>query len=141
MKSVKLFLLVGCVLLLTSAAATAYVWNMVQETLSVSSEAPVVEEEAADSSAETQHGSVREDTSEMPVAESVPDAGVALPAESLSASQKAVLDTMGIEIDSFVITPAMVRCAEEKLGSSRVRELMDGVAPTLLEVASLTPCL
>lgn len=56
-------------------------------------------------------------------------------------SQQKVLETVGVEIDTFVITPAMQVCAAEKLGAERIAKIVSGDAPTALETARLVPCL
>ncbi|MBP6881450.1 MAG: hypothetical protein KBC35_02385 [Candidatus Pacebacteria bacterium] len=56
-------------------------------------------------------------------------------------SQQKVLETVGVEIDTFVITPAMQVCAAEKLGADRMANIVSGDTPTALETARLVPCL
>lgn len=59
----------------------------------------------------------------------------------ISDSQQKVLETVGVDVDTFVITPAMQNCAVEKLGAKRMVELIAGAAPTALETAKLLPCI
>lgn len=59
----------------------------------------------------------------------------------LSTAQQSVLETVGVDTDTFVITPEMQRCAEEKIGQTRVAEIVAGDAPSALETAKLLTCL
>lgn len=59
----------------------------------------------------------------------------------LTEGQKDVLDTLGVNTESFVITPAMINCAESRLSKERVNEITSGATPTLLETARLSTCL
>ena len=81
-------------------------------------------------------GQAAGDTSSGVAAEGIP-----LRDLPLSDSQKSVLGTIGVDVDSFVITPAMQACAAEKLGNERMAEIIAGAAPTTLETTKLLPCL
>lgn len=70
-----------------------------------------------------------------------PTAGVPLRDLPLSDAQKATLDTMGIDVETFVITPAMQDCAAEKLGAARMEEIIAGAAPSFSETTKLLSCL
>lgn len=59
----------------------------------------------------------------------------------LSDTQKKLLAGVGIDSETFVITQAMVTCANEKLGDVRMKEIIGGSAPGALEMASLMRCL
>lgn len=59
----------------------------------------------------------------------------------LGETQKSILDKVGVDIDTFVITPAMQACASEKLGEGRMAEIIAGDAPTVVETARLSLCL
>lgn len=56
-------------------------------------------------------------------------------------SQKKVVETMGIDVETYVITPQAIDCAKEKLGEERVDEIVNGAAPGLWESAQIIPCL
>lgn len=136
MKSLKLFLIISFAFLLGAAGAAGYVWYLVQDTLT-QEEVPVSnsateQEPAAAASQETQSGSV---------AETVPAGGLSLPPDALSEQQKNIAESVGIDVDAFVMTPQMVQCAEEKLGTARIMEIMAGDSPSVIEVARLAPCL
>ena len=70
---------------------------------------------------------------------SVPEGGIPV-SGSLSAGQRAMLESFGLNPDEFVLTPEMVACAETKLGASRMAEIQGGATPTFLEGASLVAC-
>jgi hypothetical protein len=59
----------------------------------------------------------------------------------LSDEQRSVVGAVGIDVETFVITPEMQSCAAEKLGVERFAEILAGAAPGPLETASLLPCL
>lgn len=58
----------------------------------------------------------------------------------LSDSQRETLETAGIDTEEFVITEAMIACAEGKLGVERVAEIVGGAKPSYLEMAKLSLC-
>lgn len=72
---------------------------------------------------------------------SEPTEGIPLRDVELSDSQRSVLDTVGVDSETFVITPAMQECAEEKLGTARMQEIIAGGAPTTMETVKLLGCL
>ena len=59
----------------------------------------------------------------------------------LTDSQKKAAETFGIDVDTFVITPAMISCAEVKLGKDRVDAIIAGASPSMTESLSLMACL
>ncbi|MCD5381297.1 MAG: hypothetical protein LR008_01845 [Candidatus Pacebacteria bacterium] len=71
---------------------------------------------------------------------SIPDSGIPLTDLPLGDSQKSALETVGVDVDTFVITPGMISCTEEKLGAIRMSEIIAGSAPTVIETAKLFPC-
>lgn len=73
--------------------------------------------------------------------DSVPENGIPFSSVKLSDQQKTVVNTLGINPDSFVITKEMLACAIEKIGQERVTDITTGSAPTVVETAKLVPCL
>jgi hypothetical protein len=71
--------------------------------------------------------------------DTVPEKGIVV-GDSLSVEQKAMLKSFGIDPDTFVLTPEMIVCAENKLGAVRMTEIQNGATPTFLEGASLISC-
>lgn len=59
----------------------------------------------------------------------------------LTDTQKQLVSGLGIDYDTFMITPEMATCAEGRLGRDRVKELIAGSAPTFSEVTVLARCL
>ena len=78
---------------------------------------------------------------ESPELPTVPAAGIALRDVPLSDGQRTLLAGVGIEVETFVITPAMQRCAESTLGAVRLQAIIGGAAPSVLETTRLLPCL
>jgi len=130
MKQIKIFLIAGFILLFIAAAAVGYVWFKVQHTL---------QEASVEESVQVTPPFV--ESEETPVANTVPDEGIKIDTSAVSAEQKAVAEKVGIDLDTVVITPEMVSCAELKLGSARIAEIINGASPTALESISLLGCL
>ena len=130
MKQVKIFLAVGFVLLFIAAGAVGYVWITLQDALQEVPEPDT--EQAAPSMFES---------NETAISDTVPEEGIVVDTSTISADQKAVAEKIGIDLDTFVITAEMVSCAEQKLGSARIEEIMNGSAPTVFESVSLLGCL
>jgi hypothetical protein len=59
----------------------------------------------------------------------------------LTEGQKSLLRGAGIDPDTFVVTPAMVTCAQDRLGEQRFSEIIAGDAPSPTEVFTLLRCL
>ena len=76
-------------------------------------------------------------TATIPAAE---QAGAVSVGAKLSAGQRTMLTSFGINPDTFVITPTMVACAEAKIGTARMTEIQNGETPSLKEGASLVAC-
>ena len=84
-----------------------------------------------------------EDTRE-PVTDEVnvetPIEGIPVSELPISDNQQKVLDTVGIDTESMVITPEMIECAKEELGEGRYNEVIGGAAPSPLEALALMKC-
>lgn len=59
----------------------------------------------------------------------------------LSDAQKKTAATFGIDVETFIITPAMLACAEVKLGETRLEAIIAGASPSFTESLSLMGCL
>jgi len=59
----------------------------------------------------------------------------------LTETQKDLLRSAGIDPATFIITPAMVTCAQSRLGEQRFAEIIAGNTPGPTEVFSLLRCL
>lgn len=75
------------------------------------------------------------------VADLVPEGGIPLSTLPLSESHKKALSAAKIDVDTFVLTEGMIVCAGGKIGSERIAEIIEGSAPSVLEMAKLIPCL
>lgn len=75
------------------------------------------------------------------IVEKIPEGGVPLSSIPLTDSQKKALSAVNIDVETFVITEAMIACAGGKIGDERMTEITEGSAPSILEMAKLTPCL
>ncbi|MCA9365796.1 hypothetical protein KC723_02785 [Candidatus Kaiserbacteria bacterium] len=68
------------------------------------------------------------------------DEGMSLKDLNLSDSQQDMVEKLGIDVDTFVITKEMIECAENKLGKERYQAILAGSAPTFFESLSLVAC-
>lgn len=58
----------------------------------------------------------------------------------LSAEQRSLLSSFGINADNIAITQEMITCAEVKLGAARIDEIVNGAKPTFSEGLALLTC-
>ena len=75
-------------------------------------------------------------------ADSSPDtkAAVNVSSDTLTDSQKKMLESFGVDTEAITVTATMVACAEAKLGKTRIEEIKNGATPSMLESASLLTC-
>ncbi|MFZ2886613.1 MAG: hypothetical protein WA021_02210 [Minisyncoccia bacterium] len=66
--------------------------------------------------------------------------GTVVKTTNLSAGQQKLLSALGIDASQIVITPAMIACAEAKLGAAWLKEIEGGATPTFSEGVSLYAC-
>ncbi len=85
--------------------------------------------------------STSKDSSEFNGASSSAESDLQVDSTQISEEQKAALDNAGINSENFTITPAMLDCASSKLSDTRIAEIAEGDAPTVIETAKLLPCL
>lgn len=71
----------------------------------------------------------------------VPAEGIPLRTLPLSDSQRSTIESFGIEVETFVITPSMVSCVESRVGSDRFAEIIAGAEPSFLEITRMATCL
>jgi hypothetical protein len=98
-----------------------------------------VADNVADSIEENTPMNNNESTTKDTASESSNNAGIKV-ANNLTAGQRAMLESFGLNPDEITITPTMIACAEAKVGASRVTEIQNGATPSLLEGASLIAC-
>lgn len=76
-----------------------------------------------------------------PTTPTVAPTGIPLRNLQLNESQLSVLDKMGVDVDTFVITPEIQACATAKLGDERMAEIIAGDTPSATETIKLVSCL
>lgn len=127
----KLFLIITSSLLVTALiiSIVAYWWVMSQIppvnpiTTETSSSSKVIEQKTGETETLL-----------------VPDEGVPLKNLPLGDAQKSALKTVGVDVNTFIITPAMQVCASDKLGVERMNQIIAGDAPSVIETTRLIPC-
>lgn len=72
---------------------------------------------------------------------SIPSEGIKLSSLALGDSQRKALEAAGINIETFIITEAVISCGVGKLGDARATEIFGGATPTIIETGKLLPCL
>ncbi|MBP6924193.1 MAG: hypothetical protein KBC62_02045 [Candidatus Pacebacteria bacterium] len=75
------------------------------------------------------------------IKEQIPDGGVPLSSLPLTESHKKALRAVDIDVETFVLTEAMITCAGGKIGDERIVEIIEGSAPSVFEITKLIPCL
>ena len=122
MKIKSILLWATCAIVVGSLMMVGYVWYTLQ---SVLVDVPEV-------SATTDSAVVPQIISPKPITD--------IPSVELSPTQKNIADTFGINTENVQITPAMVLCAEAKIGVLRVTEIKNGSIPSLKESLALAGC-
>lgn len=128
----KKFLIISGSFLVGAIIATILVFWYVSTQLSSVDQSSLVPSSDGDGAASSAEVVSEEST--------VPPEGIPLSSLPLSDGQKSTLETMGVDVETFVITPAMQLCAEEKLGAARMEEIINGAEPGFLEATKLISC-
>ena len=131
MKSLKIYLIVVSVILVIAIAFGVYAWYVLQN-LSVT-EAPI---NPPPSSLQTK----KAQTKEVQVEEAPQSESIVISKDQLSEGQQQALNTFHIEGEAFVITPQMISCAEDSLGTERFNEILGGAKPGPIESVKLLTC-
>jgi len=137
MKPLKIFFLTGLLLLLVAIGVAGYVWLKVQQ---LTKTEPIPEINSGLDQKTVPSAPDFVESEDTPIANIVPQEGIKIDTTAVSEDQKTAAKKVGIDLDSVVITPEMVSCAEKKLGSTRVQEIMGGSSPSTLESISLFGC-
>lgn len=145
MKTLKVFIIGGFVFMLIAVGFGVYVWFQLQQLEGKKAGVPAAhepldtEQSAGASDAETSTPTTPTVTSvnERVVQEDA----VVIDQTALTPEQKELLEKLGVDTESMAITSAMVECAEVKLGTVRVDEIIAGATPSLMEGLSVLPCL
>jgi flagellar basal body-associated protein FliL len=133
MKAIKIYLVIVTVLLIGAIGLGVYVWYMIQQVPTGTGNSTTAN---TTSQADTAAG---EETTTAPSSTEVVEP-VVIQASELTETQQKMLETMGYTQESFTITPAMITCAENAVGKTRLDEIMNGAAPGPLESVKLLPC-
>jgi hypothetical protein len=151
MKLIKICIGILIVLLLGGIGAGIYVWYTVQQINSqvgdtvrnvpdkpTATENNVVEtdlkapaQKAVETTPTPQEKEVQKDTTPAPIV---------IQKSDLSESNKKIVETIGVTGDTITITPAMIQCAQDAVGETRIAEIIGGSAPSPLESMKLLPC-
>lgn len=144
MKLIKIYLVVATCMLIAALAAGVYVWYVFQSVRTSDTSVVTPESEVQTLS---EQGLEQGETHDVQVS-TTPSTPEVLPAEpvvidvtKLTDAQREILASFGYGGDSITISEAVVRCAEEALGTTRFNEVLNGAAPTPLEALSLVPCM
>ncbi|MAZ30407.1 hypothetical protein CL655_03975 [bacterium] len=142
----KKFIIGGLIGMLVALVMVVVVWLFLQDFFLVKQSAPVLEPPATTSTETSAPSSSPAPTSAAadtatPAVE--PDTTPGVPAADLplSEGQRALAESLGLDVDQIVISEELVTCAREKLGESRYQQILAGDTPNFLETAKLLPCL
>lgn len=134
-----MYLIVVTVLLLIAISLGVYVWYTLQtvETRNTTEQL----DQTNPSTLQTADGDVDSniETSESESKTTVTEP-IKVNTDSLSDTQKKMLETLGYSESTITITPEMIACGEEAVGAGRLKEITDGSAPSPLESVKLLPC-
>lgn len=126
------------------AAATGAFWY-VQSALTVPvaerTSAPVASSSALAATTSSATGALPPTTTATGSAAKTDHSPVPVSEIELTDEQRALAESLGIDTETFVIRPAMITCARERLGPERFEAIASGAQPGPLETARLVPCL
>lgn len=153
--SMKRFITLGLILLAISIFLTVAVWWSLQQALpAVTANTPAKPSLSADS---VERGDTHNSANEVLPASSdqlvTEEVGVVSQDDltlyqpiytrdlELSEVQISLLETAGIDVDTFVVTPAMQACAAATIESERLTDILAGAPPSFREGVALLSCL
>lgn len=73
-------------------------------------------------------------------AAAVAEEGTTIDASVMTAGQRKLLGSLGVDADSITVTPEMISCAQNSLGDERVTAIQNGDTPSFLEGTKLLSC-
>ena len=135
----KKFLLIVSILILMALSSVVTVWFMLQNALSENGSALNADPASLETGAGTESQAVTEGVRSSSL-DAVTEP-IVIQKSALTPTQQTLVEKMGLEGDSIVITPAMISCADEALGADRVEAIVAGDSPSILESISLVGCL
>lgn len=116
-------------------------WSSPQDTLYKKEESLDARKNIPESGSQKENSTSTSTSATKNTPETTIKAPIAIPTSQLTDSQKALLSTLGVDVNSFVVTPEMVACAENALGASRVAAIVAGSKPTAVEILKVAPCI
>ena len=142
MKALKVYLIIVTVLLVIALGFGVYVWLAFQ-----AYQRNITNSSTRDSASPYQYQN--NSATDVPSGVSVdreeavtpPVTGVVLHTDSLTDSQRSILQALGVKDETFVVTDAMISCAQKAVGEKRLDEIIKGAAPTPFESVKMLPCL
>lgn len=137
MKAIKIYIAVASLLLVIAIGLGIYVWYTVQKVQlrTDSVFVPPRVDQVKDVVPET-----TESPSVSPDPTPVVKKPVVIQTSNLPESQQKILGALGLTAGTITITPAMVQCAGEAVGETRLYEIVKGSAPSVPESMKLLPC-
>jgi hypothetical protein len=136
MKALKIYLMIMGGLLTIALLAGVVVWYLYQDLPGANPSTLVGELPTSESAPSPEPVGV---SGEGSAPDAVPV--YTITPESLTDSQRAVLETFGLGDSSFKVTEGMILCAKNAVGEVRFEEILNGSAPGPLESMSLLPCM
>lgn len=136
----KKFIVVSLGLMLLAVLVGIIAWLYVQN-LVLQSQVPVDNNSAEVSPATTDTLKEEGTIQSTQVGDVLVTESIRLSDLPLTDAQKKAASTFGIDVDTFVITPAMISCVEIKIGESRMAQIVTGDSPSFSESLSLMGCL
>lgn len=140
MRTVKIYLIVVTVLFCLAIALGIYVWYTVQTVQTTGGNVTATQKESVSQPLVTESQKTQDESISQPVSEEIQTEPIVIETNILSETQQNMLKTLGYSDATITITPEMISCAEEKVGATRLKEIMEGSAPGPLESAKLLPC-
>ncbi len=153
MSKTAVFLLISSFFLLGALIATGVVWYLLvvvplqEESTSVENNTitpsqPIEEPRTPPVIESTEDEPMRREVpSETPTIPTITEP-IVIPLSSLTPTQQTLAQTLGVvENEAIVVTPEAQMCAEAKLGSARLAEIIAGDTPSITEGFALVNCL
>lgn len=131
MKGIKIYLIIVTTLLIIAIGFGVYAWYVLQSFKQSQFEVREAPQQQNDSQQEAPNVETESGVEGKPVVIDV---------STLNDSQRSMLESFGITGDTITLTPTMLACAREAVGTARVDEIAGGSTPSPLEALKLLPC-
>jgi hypothetical protein len=140
----KKFILLGILVMVLALGIVVFVWAQLQGYfIAQTAKQPIAtttqetSDEEPSVTAETQAITPAPDTREALASQE----GLPVRDLPLTEGQEALATSLGLNTEQMVLSPEVVACAEDSLGSERYQALLAGETPGPLEAAKLLVCL